>query len=297
MIDYIQCKVEEVPISLLKARDKALVEKQTFTWNDIDFVPEYTNSCYIKKYIAKIEGIRIELYDNTLKISNSLHKFFKGNNHSDFYYSEIIQSIDLLGNILQISPSKMYITKLEFGINQFFDNYQVILNSINHYKNKEFDKMKSKSKCYGMKLSMEEVYIKIYNKSEQVYFLNRERISPNILRLEIGLSGKQLSFIPNVEALKHFDILNKLKEKFLYYFDKIVFDEAYNLDKIENRDLELLYAGENPKFWTEYSRQNREVAKKRKQKYNKIRKERVIPNLHKNVMDKTTSKLNFLFRN
>ena len=83
----------------------------------------------------------------------------------------------------------------------------------------------------------------------------------------------------------------------MYYFDKIVFDEAYNLDKIENRDLELLYAGENPKFWTEYSRQNREVAKKRKQKYNKIRKERVIPNLHKNVMDKTTSKLNFLFRN
>ena len=34
------------------------------------------------------------------------------------------------------------------------------------YKNKEFDKMKSKSKCYGMKLSMEEVYIKIYNKSD-----------------------------------------------------------------------------------------------------------------------------------
>ena len=73
MIDYIQCKVEEVPTSLLKARDKALVKKQTFTWNDIDFVPEYTNNCYIKKYIAKIEGIRIELYDNTLKISNSLH--------------------------------------------------------------------------------------------------------------------------------------------------------------------------------------------------------------------------------
>lgn len=297
MIDCIQCKVEKVPISLLKARDKALLEKQAFTWNDIDFVPEYANSRYIKKYIAEIKGIKIDLYDNTLKISNSLHKFFKGNNYSDFSYSEIIQSIDLMEDILQITASKMKPTKLEFGINEFFDDWQTILGSINHYKHKEFDKMKSKSKCYGKKLRMEQVYIKVYDKLEQVYLQNRERISPNMLRLEIGLLGKELSFIPNMEALKQFDILNKLKEKFLYYFDKIIFDEPYNLDKIENRDLELFFAGENPKFWTEYTKQNKEVAKKRKQKYSKIRKERVLPNLHKSVMDKATSKLNFLFRN
>lgn len=184
----------------LKARDKALLEKQAFTWNNIDFVPEYTNSRYIKKYISEIKGIRLDLYDNTLKISNSLHKFFKGNNYSDFYYSEIIQSIDLLGNILQITAPKMKLTKLEFGINEFFDDWQTILGSINHYKHKEFDKMKSK--CYGKKLRMEQVYIKIYDKSEQVYLQNREKINPNMLRLEIGLLGKELSFIPNMEALK-----------------------------------------------------------------------------------------------
>lgn len=83
----------------------------------------------------------------------------------------------------------------------------------------------------------------------------------------------------------------------MYYFDKIVFEEPYNLDKIENRDLELFFAGGNPKFWTEYAKQNKEVAKKRKQKYNKIRKERGISDLYKNVIDKATSKLNFLFRN
>src|SRR5688572_20689289 len=78
--------------------------KETFYWKGILFKPVYGkgNEEFIKKYIGDYKELRFELENENLSVSNSLHKFYKGNNYTDFSFTEIKAAISELCNFLQM---------------------------------------------------------------------------------------------------------------------------------------------------------------------------------------------------
>ena len=303
MIDFGKYNVIELPKELLQIHDKSSKNKQPFYWREILFKPVFGNGndVFISKYTADIRGLRLGLRENQLVISNSLHKFFKGNNYSDFTRSELIQSIDLLSDILGIKSTLIMPAIIEYGINEKISDIDNYLNSILNYKGKQIGVMRKKSSEYGRKLEMEQVYIKAYDKTKETWFHYKQRLTidnSNLLRAEIGLIGKkQLSFIPNLNALKNIDTLKILQKKLLYYFEFIELNESYNLNNISNRDLELLHAGQNPLFWKDYKKVNYECSKKRKQQYKKICSDKRNVGLREEVIQKIKEKAEYLIEN
>ncbi len=301
VIDFGKYNVKDVPPALLKIYDKSKAEFEPFYWRGILFKPTYGrgNKIFVKNYAADHQGLKVVLEEDIIHISNSLHKFFKGNNYSDFTRSELIASIDLLSDSLGVSDQLILPTFLEFGINTTFSDMTAYLNSMALYKGKNFYPMKKNSVEYGKKVEMCEVYAKAYDKSKEFLLHNKITCPINdLLRVEIGLKGKrQLSIIPNLADLKKKETLLLLQQKLLYYFKFIEFDEFYNLQGISNRDLELLYAGKNPEFWKDYRRLNIEVGKKRRQEYKKICREREIVGLKDEAIQQIQEKTNFLINN
>lgn len=301
VIDFGKYKVEDVPPTLLTVCDESKKEFEPFYWRDILFKPTYGkgNKIFMKNYVADIRGLKVVLEDDMLFISNSLHKFFKGDNYSDFTRSELIESIDLLSDNLGVSDDSIVPTFLEFGINTSFLDVTAYLDSMALYKGKSFYPMKKSSVEYGRKVEMCEVFAKAYDKSKE-FLLHYKIPCPinDLLRVEIGLKGKrQLSFIPSLADLKKEETLRLLRQKLLYYFELIEFDECYNLQGISNRDLELLYAGKNPEFWKDYRKSNTEVSKKRRQEYKKLCSERAMIGLKDEAIQKIKEKTEFLINN
>lgn len=301
VIDFGKYKVENIPTALLKVYDDNKKGIDPFFWRGILFKPTFGrgNTIFVKNYVADFQGLKLVLEDDKLFISNSIHKFFKGDNYSDFTHSELIQSIDLLSDKLGVSDELIVPTFLEFGINTSFSDITTYLESIAIYKGKSFAPMKKGSVAYGRKLEMHEVYTKAYDKSKE-FLLHYKNPCPinDLLRVEIGLKGKrQLSFIPSLADLKKEETLRLLQSKLLYYFELIEFDECYNLQRISNRDLELLYAGKNPVFWKDYRKSNTEVSKKRKQDYKKLCSERRMIGLKDEAILKIKEKTEFLISN
>lgn len=301
VIDFGKYKVEDVPTALLTACDESKKKLEPFYWRDILFKPTYGNGneTFVKNYFADIKGLKVVLEDDKLFINNSLHKFFKGDNYSDFSRSELIQSIDLLSDNLGVCDKSIIPNFLEFGINTSFSDVTSYLYSMALYKGKNFYPMKKKSVEYGRKVEMCEVYAKAYDKSKEFLLHNKIPCPINdLLRVEIGLKGKrQLSFIPSLADLKKEETLRILQQKLLYYFEHIEFDEYYNLEGISYRDLELLYAGKNPEFWENYRKSNTEVCKKRRQQYRKLCSERSVVGLKDEVILKIKEKTELLISN
>ncbi len=303
MIDFGKYNVSELPKDLLQIHEKSCKSKEHFYWREILFKPVFGNGndVFISKYTADIRGLRVSLRENKLVISNSLHKFFHGNNHSDFTRSELIQSIDLLSDILGVKSTLITPAIIEFGINEKISDVDNYLNSISNYKGKQIGVMRNKSSEYGRKLEMEQVYIKAYDKTKETWFHYKRRLTienSNLLRVEIGLIGKkQLSFIPNLSALTNIDTLKILQKKLLYYFELIQLNENFNLNNISNRDLELLHAGKSPFFWKEYKKVNYESSKKRKQQYKKICSDKRIEGVREEVIEKIKEKTEYLIEN
>lgn len=131
-----------LPQDLVHICKKNLREKEPFYWKDILFKPVYGkgNEEYVIKFTAEIRDLKLELKPHELIISNSLHKFFKGNNYSDFTRAELIKSIELLSNTLGIKETLIVPIKMEFGVNCEFNLVDDYIGSILNYKGKPFDK-------------------------------------------------------------------------------------------------------------------------------------------------------------
>lgn len=132
-----------------------------FEWKGLIFFPKFKKGI-LKGYESEYKGLRIVLYDNKIEISNSLHKFYKGNNHSDFSYSELKKAIGMICEKFTIKANSWEIKKMEFGFcivtPQPANRY---LNCFSEYHFREFEKMKYRIKDYGRKCFMSEYAIKV----------------------------------------------------------------------------------------------------------------------------------------
>lgn len=160
-----------------------------FQWNGVPFSPFYRKG-ELMKYVAELKNLRLVINDSKLTLSGSLHKFYHGNNSSDFTWREIQAVLELLTEVIGEEFAKAQLKKLTFACNlpidakQFLDRLISIkgrmpanmVGGVNH-------------KPYGKYIKMTHSRLKIYNKKEEVAYHDRKRIQAT-LRIEIELNLK-----------------------------------------------------------------------------------------------------------
>jgi len=220
--------------------------------------PNYYDD-FVKSYVYKHQNLNVQLTMNlgpVLKITNSLHKYYKGNNHSDFSYSEIKDALFKLSDDLSLSIFNGRITRLDYGLNLPMDA-EKIYPLFKSYKGKEFDKLKNRRNLYGKKVFLSQMAIKGYNKTFENN-KNRnssEKLAMNVFRFEIEVSKmvhiqKRKKPIPilKVKDLLEVKNLQLLKEDILNKYDSIEKDVFINFDQLTIGELKTLAAMEAPLF-------------------------------------------------
>jgi hypothetical protein len=239
------------------------------------FKPQYANAneIIITKYNADFKGLRFELDGTHLTISNSLHKFYKGNNYSDFTYHEILQAIKRIEEITGISADKFSIKKLEIGVNIITKiDINKIIDAVVSYKKKYFFKdMEYDGLVYGKKVKLSEYLIKLYNKTKECWRHNKVRIKENLLRVEIRFNkSRLLRGITNLEDLKSRESLNILSEILIKDIQSTIMNDLVDLSQLDSNNTNLYFAGLNPNFWLNEMRVSRDRGKQKKKDFDKL---------------------------
>ena len=68
---------------------------ESFYWKELYFTPKFKKG-FLNSFESDFKGLKIILYEDKIRITNSLHKFYKGNKHSDFTFSELTDSINII---------------------------------------------------------------------------------------------------------------------------------------------------------------------------------------------------------
>jgi|GEM_PF-5500732 len=178
-------------------------------------------------------------------IKGSLHKFYHGNNYSQFTFNDYLKCLTLLNDKLGVDPSNSIIKRFEFGYNLLLQMNPIeIIERIIAYRRTRFAQMvKGKAGTLGVYCDFDRMKIKVYNKSKQY------SLSEYILRLEIVI--KKMDQITNIWNLKietladlaDLNIWDSLSEKILSIYDAILFDEVIfdELKIAKNKELYLRY--------------------------------------------------------
>ena len=87
-----------------------------FEWNGLKFYPKFKKGI-LKGFESEYNDLRVFLYYDKIQLSNSLHKFYKGNNYSNFTHSELTKAIQDICQMFEIEAEYWEIKKMEFGFN------------------------------------------------------------------------------------------------------------------------------------------------------------------------------------
>jgi hypothetical protein len=242
---------------------------EPFEWKELMFYPKFKNGC-LTGFESSYEGFRVFLHYDRIEIANSIHKFYKGNNHSDFTYSELREAINIICHRFDIDAKEWKIIKMEFGFviltpepaKQYIDFFF-------EYKSRVFEKMKHKHNYYGRKCFMSEYALKVYDKS----FQSDTTISDNILRVEYCYNQKR-KLPKQINTLS--DLLHKNKFKELYRdfdeaFSKVIYKDEVDFTKSTTEERMLFFASLDPSFIKVEESINKDGAKRIKQKIKQLK--------------------------
>lgn len=251
----------------------------------------------ISHYATEYRNLYLQIRNEKIFISNSLHKFLKGNNYSDFSYSEIIESIDLIEEITGIKATEFSVSKLEFGLNiPIKMNIDTILKCIKTYKKRyAFKDMDKGSKTYGKNCELSEYKIKMYNKTFQVKTVDKITIPENILRFEIVYYKNRI--IPNIRTLE--DLRNPQKllglvERMKKYLRDITIEGEKNFSDVKKEERAYYFAGLNSEYWNVEKTMNKDKGKSKKKSFDRICNEITRVNYKDELMHLIEQKFNQL---
>ncbi len=215
-------------------------KQQPFKYRELEFNPNYFKG-RINYWYAMLENLRIQIFSDTLKISNSIHKYYKGNNYSDFHLSELHEAFELLSKCLGIDIFKAQIKSFEIGCNILFKTQKPFLNGLNSYNGNYFDPMKDKKTEYGKKLFATDYNIKFYDKTTQVKIKDKITIPDHLLRFEFEV--KYLRYLQK-KGIPIYSVEDLFKPKIIGKIIHEIFKVYKGLNKIIIPDLTSLDIGE-----------------------------------------------------
>ena len=261
MIDFIKLKVNRP--NIIAVRNNTLL-----AWDQT--ANEGTGE--VKELTAEYYGIKLAITANKyLEISGSLHKHLnaiRGNglqNYNDFNYSDLSQVVQSLCLAFELDPEQCKLENIEYGVNIIcpVEANKVIQAAINHRGQpftREYGEKKRFRECIHQRY-----IVKIYNKG-----LQYDR-PENILRFELKiLKMEQLkgTGLNTLEDITKPEILTALGKELRENFAEILFYGLdINLNNLNTRDRLVLSEGRNAQYWTDLKKENRNVYKKRRERF------------------------------
>lgn len=249
----------------------------------------------ITKYKAQIENLHITyMYKtSTIRVSNSIHKFVKGNNYSDLTFSELCYGLGAIEELTGINIEKWRIRKMEIGFNiETKKKGTEYLPLFSTFKNKTPDKMRKDVFWYGVKWFFSEYELKIYDKTGEVKKHDRVLLNTNILRFEISIN--RIRKIPVIQLLSDLQNKNTLRALFDFFISeikRIKTIESVDLSQVsKERDVEMFFAGQNELYWQHQKKINPEGVKKKRNRYLRILNEVSTRNVMNEFLEKLCGK-------
>lgn len=140
----VMSKLVKVPMQILQGI------KEPFEWNGYIWKPSYNIYGEPISYYTKLDNLYMCIKDDELTVSNSLQKFYMGNNYDSFSYTQVVEAIAYLNTVLPIDIYNAKVKKVAVGAVIQEDTEQ-ILNSWLNLLSKQPTPMLSNNKRYGLK--------------------------------------------------------------------------------------------------------------------------------------------------
>lgn len=203
---------------------------------------------------------------NNAYIENSLHTFFnlvikdEEQNYDDLHFCDLVCSINILEDMLNLNLEEFALQNLELGFNIDLGSCptKFLEENLLMYKLKEPCVNQKNNKTLKQKVFVYQNYkIKIYDKSLE----SKLKISsPNILRIEIKyLTSKEFNKfgIFNLGDLKDLNNINLVFDDFMDKFEKLTIVDSYKGNLSTSRtDRGNLIKYTNPNYWNDTRKNN-----------------------------------------
>lgn len=247
---------------------------ENLEYRSIIFYPRSLNG-QIYRYEGVIKNLRLYWYPNKLYACNSIHKYWKGNNFSDFHLFEMKAALEMLSDETGIEWIDSALKKLEYGCN-LEANASKIHQNLKSYKNKDYLPMHHKGKVYGAACEFTDYKIKGYDKTFQLKIQSNISLDYSLFRWEVAvhrmrvvetkvqkspLTGKDL-MLP--------EIWQKLAEDAVEKYLKTLKMQWIDLYKLTSHEKRVLAEMLIPEIKEDMKRHNRETYKRDRRIFRRI---------------------------
>ncbi len=296
MIDFL--KIEGVISDVIGYESEPIMRFDTV------FIPRYNDLGIYIEHRASINGLLVKLRYDRITITNSLHKYWKGNNYSDFTHSDITSSIERLEDLFKIRSENLQLRRIETGVNVEFNTVSLAHTLFSSYKKNDFYPMRKGNKVYGRKCSLTEFELKAYYKKTEIILHNpseppSSNISDNLFRVEMPMLKMRpiKGVVSKLSDLKNRESLKYLGNRMIKYFEKIEMTKDYDYSSLSANRIGLFFAGINNDYWKQL---NIHTRKKNRTEYLRIRKQLdklLEDDTQKHLIELIRDKVNYLVYN
>tara|TARA_R110001583_G_scaffold145679_1_gene297670 strand:+ start:3891 stop:4790 length:900 start_codon:yes stop_codon:yes gene_type:complete len=294
-------------IKIVKYLDKLPVEaltrvRDTFIWKNCLWKPRFNNFNEVVCYTADLKNLKLRLRGDELTITNSLQKFYMGNNYEPFTYLQAVEAVNTLntcfGNVLLNAEVK----RLAIGT-VIYDVPENTFQKWQEYKTIQPQFMCNGTKVYGVHFKATNYKIKGYDKTYQVKQEARIDITENVIRFEIEANsrfinqGKDSVGIYKLSDLTDFSKFQKLGNQLLSVYGKIKKRKHIAFESLTPEQIKLIATYGNP-FWANgLKKYHKHTHKKERQAYLKLLIKLNHSENENNIYEKLKTQVNFCLNN
>lgn len=294
-------------IKIVKYLDKLPKEavarvRDTFIWNNCLWKPSFNDCDTVASYFAKYKNLKLWLRGSELTITNSLQKFYMGNNYQPFTYSQVVEAVNTLnssfGNVLLDAEVK----RLAIGL----VIYEVPENTFKmwqEYKTVQPQFMYNGAKVYGVHFKATNYKIKGYDKTYQVKQDTRIDIKNNVIRFEIEANSRYYNQRKDSIGIYKFSDLvdaskfKKLGEELLSVYANIKKRKQIDFENLTPEQIKLMATYGNF-FWANgLKKYHKHTHKKERQTYLKLLKTFSDSEIENSINEKLKAQVNFCLNN
>lgn len=290
MIDNIKivCPMESQP------KESISMTRDSFLFNGLVFNPKFFDNGTVQAYTSKLDNLYLKMRGDTMTISNSIHKYYKGNNYTDFAYTDLVDSFYSLESDLNLPIiEKGKILKLEVGCNILPEENE--LDYWVTFKNEMPITRTNKSKVISKTFEKTQYAVKGYDK---FYESGEIAEAKGLLRFEAVLHRMNAFNLSNkdkpIETVT--DLLNPCKltrlTDWTIQLYKLIQMDNINLEALDSEQIKTYLIMTNPRVREIYARKFESGFKKQKSNFKKIQQtclssdsSKLIESKYQNLME------------
>lgn len=269
MIDNITLVCDNKPPPQLRNANE-----RPFEYKGLIYSPKFNNGQIIR-YEAQLKNLRLFQYPDKVYLLNSLHKFYKGNNYTDFNKTELKAAIEAISDNTGIHWKKATVKKIEYGCN-VSANATNVIHSLQSYKGKDFQSMAKNGIKYGAACEFEQYRLKGYDKTFAAKHIDKISLQKPLFRWEMQINSVKyfnrfkMDLPIKANHLLKKDFLIMLASDAVTCFKNTIKMQKLNLHKLSTHEKRVLAAMLNPEIREDIKHHNKDTYKRDRRIYRRI---------------------------